>query len=263
MIQSIVDAHSDRIARQVGDFLEQLEGVVSEAKRSVSSYLRRTLTAEDGTVYPLSSNASTMRDLDRTYHEALSLAGYHAALGSFIESFSSQIDEFREMYSLMRSKTLELPELSFDLDAGDVLATRASMSVAALESSTVEVAASLRQSAVLVWGDLPQDFILTHVGEVVDRTAKVGQLAKELAATFFRNVSTLAYENLEASGLSPIYRYVGLVNDRNRPFCRGLLSGAPMVRGQISKLDNGQIPDAFHNAGGRGCSHFWWIEGVA
>ncbi len=262
MIQAVVDSHADRIRRSVSAFSEQLELVVAEAKRSISSHLRRTLISEEGVVYPLSSNASTMRDLDRTYHEALSLAGYHAALGSFVEGFSSQIDEFREMYSLMRSKTSALPELSFDLDAGDVLATRASMSLAALESSTVEVAAALRQAAVLVWGDLPQDFVLTHVGEVVDRTAKVGQLAKELATTFFRNVSTLAYENLEASGLSPIYRYVGLINDRNRPFCRGLLTSDSMSKGQIAALDNGQIPDAFHNAGGRGCSHFWWVDGV-
>ncbi len=263
MIQSIVDSHAERLGRRVSDFTEQLETVVAEAKRSLSSHLRRTLVVEDGLVYPLSNNASTMRDLDRTYREALSLAGYHAALGAYVEGFSSQIDEFREMYSLMRSKTTALPELSFDLDAGDVLATRASMSLAALESSTVEVSASLRQSAVLVWGDLPQDFLLTHVGEVVDRTAKIGQLAKELATTFFRNVSTLAYENLEASGLRPMYRYVGLVNDRNRPFCRGLFSSSPMLKEQISRLDNGQLPDAFHNAGGRGCSHFWWVDGVA
>lgn len=262
MIQEIVDAHAARVQKQVDDFVGQLQSVTSEVKRIVIAHLRRSLIAENGAIFPMSNNASVMRELDRTYAEALTLAGYHGMLGGFVANFSNQVDEFMAMYATMRSRVSGLPELRLDVSSVDVLGTRAAMSLAALESSTVEVSASLRQAAVLVWGDLPQDFMVNHIGEVIDRTARVGQLAKELMVTFFRNVSTLFYEAIEVSDISATYKYVGLVNVRNRAFCRGLMGEPLATKAQISRLDNGQIPDVFHNAGGRGCSHFWWIEGT-
>jgi hypothetical protein len=58
------------------------------------------------------------------------------------------------------------------------------------------------------------------------------------------------------SGASDVFIYVGPVDERLRPFCRGHV-GKVYTRAQIDALDNGQLPNTFLTGGGWNCRHVW------
>lgn len=204
-----------------------------------------------------------MRDLDRQYTSALSSSGYHAVVAQFVGNFSDQVDEARAMYSVMQGKVQQLPAMPLTNDDGEVLATRAALSLAALDATTVKVVASLRQVAALALSEVSMELLVEHVMSVVDRTQNVGPLAKDLEMGFFRTILGLVYRNVEDSGTRLMYTYAGLEGPNNRQFCEGLIGAAPKTRVQINLLDNGKVPGVFDNCGGPGCSHFWWAAGAA
>lgn len=260
-MKNLVTSHAARLRARSQELVSGLDSVSSEVSARLQSYLKRSLTVEDGVVDPTPGSALAMRDLDRQYVDALRGEGYHAVAGSFIGNFSDQIDEFREMYQSMLDEH-SLPEMSLTAEDGEILGTRAALSLAALESTTMEIVASLRQASALVLGQAPLDDLLQHISAIVGRTSSVERLGRDLEMTFFRTVSGLVYRNLEESGLRPLYSYAGLEGQNNRPFCKSMLSSAPIVRSEIDKLNNGKVPGVFDNAGGPGCSHFWWISGL-
>ncbi len=256
--EQLVGKHAMDLRRRADELASGLGPVVSEVTREVEGYLRRSLTTDSGIVQPNSGSALAMRDLDRQYNIALRASAYHTMIGAFIGNFSDQIDAFREMYSAMADG--QLPEMRLSSEDAEVLGTRAALSLAALESSSLEVVASLRQASVLVLSQVPLDQLIEHVSAVIGRTANVERLGRDLEMTFFRAVSGLVYRDLEESGRQPLYSYAGLEGPNNRPFCKKMLSSEPISRAQIEALDNGKVPGVFDNAGGPGCSHFWWIS---
>lgn len=260
--QELVRSHAKDLRKRSGALVGDLGTITAEVSNTVKSYLKRSLTSSNGVVEPSSGSALAMRDLDRQYVTALRAVGYHEATGAFVGNFSDQIDNFRDMYATMGSAVNLPTSVPLDAKDGEVLATRAALSLAALESSTIEIVASLRQASALILGQAPMDQVIEHVSSIVDRTAGVERLARDLEMTFFRTVSGLVYRNLESSGLSPLYSYAGLESPSNRPFCKSMLSSEPITRSAIDSLNNGKIPGVFDNAGGPGCSHFWWIEGL-
>lgn len=257
--QNIVIQHAEDLRKRSGALVSYLEPVVSDVEREVEKYLRRSLTSKDGIVYPTPTSALAMRDLDRQYSIILRGSNYHGVLSTFIGNFSDQIDSFKEMYSQMPA---ELPEMSLTSDDAQVLGTRAALSLAALESTSLEVVASLRQASVLVLSQAPLDSIIEHVGSIVARTSNVERLGRDLEMTFFRTISGLVYRNLEERSVRPLFSYAGLASQNNRPFCKKMLSSAPITKSEIDSLDNGKVPGVFDNAGGPGCSHFWWVSAI-
>lgn len=257
----LVQAHSKSVQKKVEAFLEDLREVSVVSTKAVIAYINRSTEQDGGILKNSPQNALALRSLDREYVSALSLAGYHEVVSKFVSTFSDEVDAFREMYQEMREETPSIPAFTLTPDDGEVLATRASLSLAALEANMVEVVGALRRASVLVIGEVPIDFVADYVSDVIGRTSKVGPLAKDLLFGFFRNVSTLAYSNVEALGATPLYTYTGTNIEGTREFCSSLAS-VSLTKQQIEQLNNGQIPNVFMNAGGYGCSHFWRISGV-
>lgn len=115
------------------------------------------------------------------------------------------------------------------------------------------------------------DDMMAELAEVIGQDALDDpQLRHELTREFMQglveqNVElaeelTRADEILrrEVEGTDPIaFVYIGPDDASNRPFCNAL-EFRWLRRGEIDRLDNGQIPDAWVSKGGYNCRHDWF-----
>jgi hypothetical protein len=99
----------------------------------------------------------------------------------------------------------------------------------------------------------PVRLLLQDIAQVTDRSrAQIETLYDTSVAVFGRQVEALTAE----PGDETPFKYLGPDDEVVRPFCEARL-GKVFTRGEIDRMDNGQIPDVFLTAGGYNCRHSW------
>lgn len=127
------------------------------------------------------------------------------------------------------------------------------------ELAKIDLLGAGDETAQALWRTLAQGIysqrdvkaLLEDLGDAVDlEETQLRRLYNTTLSIFTRQLEAMK------SGASDVFIYVGPVDERLRPFCRGHV-GKVYTRAQIDALDNGQLPNTFLTGGGWNCRHVW------
>lgn len=262
--QDFVDQHADRIDAVVENFSEQIAQAIEGVRVRTVSRLLSELSIENGWITATPENSKAIRGVDKVFSEELSSSNYYATILAFVSMLSLQIDEFISTYSAAERSYPQLRGLFHLSDADSaVLADQAGATLQAAEAKALEAVVALRILSSRSLGGVLTSDLIESVSDIIRKVSEVEQMGRDQLTTFFRLVGNLVYSNLEELGLKPLYKFVGIRDSRNRPFCASLLDANILyTREEIDAMDNGQLPGVFDNAGGYGCQHWFTLWGV-
>lgn len=262
-MQDFIDQHAARIDAVAANFADQLYDVMDVVRKRVIAKLLSQLSIVEGRAEVSASNAKIISQIDGIFSDELRSSNYSAVVMAFVATLSSQIEEFGTAYGYFEKDHPQLRGLFklTDEDA-DVLGQQAGAALQALETKSAEAVSALKNLSSRSLGGILVSDLIEVVSDIISDVSDVEQMGRDQLTTFFRLVGNLVYANLERLGLKLLYKFVGVRDSRNRPFCANILDAdKEYTRAEIDAMDNGQIPGVFENAGGYGCRHWFalWV----
>ena len=185
-------------------------------------------TAMDAAGYPALVNQTVARGLDKLAETVLS--------GRSIAARAAQMTPLN-LESLAALKDMRLADL---LQLGEQVSTT-------LWRTTVDG----------VLGFRPVPDLVDELAAVTDVSARQARTLHDTAvSTYGRSVDQIDLAGTNAER----FLYIGPDDDATRPFCQRYVDKV-LTRGEISELDNGQLPNVLLTAGGYNCRHKWQYIG--
>ncbi|MBM3767825.1 MAG: hypothetical protein FJW32_20750 [Acidobacteria bacterium] len=262
----VIDDLNARIDRLVQAFEAELAAMTAAAIAKTAGVMLKSLTVEGDTILRTRANARALRDIAKTIKVELGRAGVRELIEEFGATLAGQMPLFDEILSLIGAASGR--RLSVDWTEADreFFASRQLTVESGLETIIESAALAAQRRVMFTAGGLPFGDLVEaiNVGMRVP-VAEAVTLAETSQAAFWRTITDQGFQKIE-KGLpagSVRYRYEGPKDKLTRPFCQRLLARTKregLTRAEIDALDNGQLPDAFHTAGGYRCRHQWVAE---
>ncbi len=199
----------------------------------------------------------------------LKAAGYDALLARFTGQFTDQFPFLQEIIDQISAASgHKLPPVSFLPEQlrvlqsnaiGEIQAGMRSIGGAAIAQLAVQ--RSLFGLAGLPFQETVKIFQKEFGGSLKRNTMR----AETAVSVWYRQVTDLQYQKIEKElpQIAQHYVYSGPLDQVTRPFCRHMLdvtAKKALTRGEIDKLDNGQLPNVWVSGGGFGCRHIWLLH---
>lgn len=257
-----LNAHIDDLT---AGFRAELLAMVDGAKARTWARLAGALTAADGWIGRSRANAKILRGVAKILREELRAAGIPMLVEEFGARLGGQFRFFEEMIDLIGAsigRPLRVDWTAADLD----LFASQRLTVESGLQTIIDSAGLAAQRRVMfsVGGLGLADLAETLSAGLNAPISEAVNLAETSQAMYFRVMSDEGFKKIEkdipAGAIR--YSYEGPRDKLTRPFCKRMLSHAPMTRVEIERLDNGQLPNPFLTGGGYRCRHQWVIEPI-
>ena len=266
----------DRLDRERDDALRSFESelsrMIGKAQDQTIDWALRNFDIEKGDVQPTAKTRSAMRKVTAVFMAALLALGLRKLILAFVGQFADQAKAASDLIKVA-AKEADVSVPKFDLtDADFKFLSQVGVSMADLIQDTISARAqaALRKAFFSI-GEMPFKSIAAEVRHTYDLTVKQAlDTADTAQAAWFRVAQDRIYGKIEANlGRALKYRYSGIRDSKNRPFCQKMLeqtsSGDRWTKDEIDKMDNGptQPKPVFLFCGGWGCRGHQWLADFA
>lgn len=261
--------HDRKVEAVVASFTTRAGAVLARAQARVTTDLRTKLSlSPEDLVLPTAGNMRVIRALPTIFRQAMLAEGYRPLVATFVNEFDGQLqifDKILQEISRGFKVQVEFTQRDFDFFRGFKVSTGASL--LEVVDQTAQVA---RTQAMFSMNASPFQKMAVQLADRLHTTLpRAETLAATGISTFYRTVADRGYQivekELEDNDEELEFTYVGPpAGDRLiRPFCKKLMaaaaSGQTWTRGQIDKMNNGQLPNVFTTCGGYNCRHQWVV----
>lgn len=268
-LDNTIAQQDHRLDIEVAAFLLKLGNLLRRAQTFVVASLLVSLTTKDGRIVNSTANRAILRKTDVLLNGELSRLGLKQLTDAFVSRFpAEQIGAFtRVLEQTVRGSDLS-KVLNFSQEDRNNLAGLQMDTATQLEELVARATEQARYNALAGVGGVEAQELAANVSGALDRLPGVIKgTAEDSISVFYRTVADLGYRNLEASGTTLDFRYVGPDDYVTRPFCQKLIrasnAGETRTRAQIEAMDNGQAKygkgAVFTCGGGWGCRHQWVV----
>lgn len=262
----VIDDLNARIDDLTEGFRSELAAMIEGAKARVVGRLQESLTIKGKKIGSTRANMKALREVARMLREELAKAGVRELIEEFGATFAQQLPLFEEIIDLIGSQAGKRFSVDWKAADLDLFASRRLTVESGLETIIESAALAAQRRVMFTAGGLPfGDLVEALNAGMRVPVAEAVTLAETSQAAFWRTITDQGLKQIEKDLPKGAirYRFEGPRDKLTRPFCKKLLTRTKrrgLTREQIDALDNGQLPDVFHTAGGYRCRHQWVAE---
>lgn len=268
-LRTRVDQLDHRTDAVLNSFDTKFSSILSKTQVHTSLKLRAKLDLTPaGDVKATAANLRVIKALPSIFKQTLSSEGYDDLLTHFSNEFNGGLPTLDGILSDI-TNNYQIKPVTFtdaDLSYFDQIKQGA---VINLDDAVNQAANAARSNTLFSVGGRPFDKVAVSIAERLHvALGEANTMAATGISSFYRTIANRGFEKIEESlggKRSLEYTYVGPpASDRFiRPFCQRLMTmasgGRTWNRGQIDKMNNGQLLDVFVTGGGYNCRHQWIV----
>lgn len=249
-----VQFQAEELDLLVGSFAIRFDAAAQLAETEVQQYFAKyDPDSGDGT--------QMLSQLPELFEKALTAVGVYGLIAGFVaDAVSLGVEWANRSLALMRTLGSGFADRIPDLEsAEEVLVAAGRLTHEVFEAHVDSARALLAKFSARALGGASKDDLRDAIAFAFAKLRRLGAIPLDSAMTLFRLSLRLLFDEMTEARREALFEYVGVRDERNRPFCAHLLDiGGKYRISEIEAMDNGHGLPVFENGGGNGCRHWWW-----